>query len=413
MNKYRKDFPFFKAIDEHNSKENNGLTYFDTAATAQRPYFVLDAMTHFYATANANPLRGLYSLSERATNAYEDARSTVAKFINAPESSSIIFTRNTTESLNLVAYSYSLSHIKAGDEICISIMEHHSNILPWQMVCRQTGAKLVFMECDKKTGIISDDEINSKINKNTKIVSCVHVSNVLGITNPIKKISEAAHKVGAVMIVDGAQSSPHFKIDVQDLGADFFALSGHKLCGPMGIGALYGRKDLLEEMPPFLSGGEMIEYVTRESATYAEVPHKFEAGTVSAGDAVGMAAAMRYIQNVGLDTIQKHDELLTKRLMDGMKKIPHISFVGPDDPSKRSGIVTFTIDGVHPHDIASLLSDENIAIRAGHHCAQPLQQYLGINASARASLYFYNTEEEVDLFIEKIAQIRKWSGYKD
>ena len=413
MNKYRKDFPFFKAIDEHNSKENNGLTYFDTAATAQRPYFVLDAMTHFYATANANPLRGLYSLSERATNAYEDARSTVAKFINAPESSSIIFTRNTTESLNLVAYSYGLSHIKAGDEICISIMEHHSNILPWQMVCRQTGAKLVFMECDKKTGIISDDEINSKINKNTKIVSCVHVSNVLGVTNPIKKISEAAHKVGAVMIVDGAQSSPHFKIDVQDLGADFFALSGHKLCGPMGIGALYGRKDLLEEMPPFLSGGEMIEYVTRESATYAEVPHKFEAGTVSAGDAVGMAAAMRYIQNVGLDTIQKHDELLTKRLMDGMKKIPHISFVGPDDPSKRCGIVTFTIDGVHPHDIASLLSDENIAIRAGHHCAQPLQQYLGINASARASLYFYNTEEEVDLFIEKIAQIRKWSGYKD
>lgn len=413
MNKYRKDFPFFKAIDEHNSKENNGLTYFDTAATAQRPYFVLDAMTHFYATANANPLRGLYSLSERATNAYEDARSTVAKFINAPESSSIIFTRNTTESLNLVAYSYGLSHIKAGDEICISIMEHHSNILPWQMVCRQTGAKLVFMECDKKTGIISDDEINSKINKNTKIVSCVHVSNVLGVTNPIKKISEAAHKVGAVMIVDGAQSSPHFKIDVQDLGADFFALSGHKLCGPMGIGALYGRKNLLEEMPPFLSGGEMIEYVTRESATYAEVPHKFEAGTVSAGDAVGMAAAMRYIQNVGLDTIQKHDELLTKRLMDGMKKIPHISFVGPDDPSKRSGIVTFTIDGVHPHDIASLLSDENIAIRAGHHCAQPLQQYLGINASARASLYFYNTEEEVDLFIEKIAQIRKWSGYKD
>lgn len=413
MNKYRKDFPFFKAIDENTSAENKGLTYFDTAATAQRPYFVLDAMSHFYATANANPLRGLYSLSERATNAYEDARSTVAKFINAPDSSCIIFTRNTTESLNLVAYSYGLSHIKAGDEICISIMEHHSNILPWQMVCRQTGAKLVFMECDKQTGIISDEEINSKINKNTKIVSCVHVSNVLGITNPIKKISAKAHEVGAVMIVDGAQSSPHFKIDVQDLGADFFALSGHKLCGPMGIGALYGRKDLLEEMPPFLSGGEMIEYVTRESATYAEVPHKFEAGTVSAGDAVGMAAAMRYIQNVGIETIQAHDALLTKRLMEGMKKIPHINFVGPEDPSKRCGIVTFTIDGVHPHDIASLLSDENIAIRAGHHCAQPLQQYLGINASARASLYFYNTEEEVDKFIEKIAQIRKWSGYKD
>ncbi|MDY2840043.1 MAG: SufS family cysteine desulfurase [Treponema sp.] len=413
MNKYRKDFPFFKAIDENGTKENKGLIYFDTAATAQRPYFVLDAMSHFYATANANPLRGLYSLSERATYAYEDARNTVAKFLNAKESSEIVFTRNTTESLNLIAYSYGLSHIKAGDEICISIMEHHSNILPWQMVCRQTGAKLVFMECDKQTGLISDNEINSKINSNTKIVSCVHVSNVLGITNPIKKIAEKVHSVGAVMVVDGAQSSPHFKIDVQDLGADFFALSGHKFCGPMGIGALYGRKDLLEEMPPFLTGGEMIEYVTRESATYAEVPHKFEAGTVSAGDAVGMAAAIRYIQNIGIETIQEHDRILTERLMEGMKKIPHINFVGTSDPAKRCGIVTFTVDGVHPHDTASLLSDEKIAIRAGHHCAQPLQQYLGINASARASLYFYNTEEEVDFFLDKIAQIRKWSGYKD
>lgn len=413
MNKYRKDFPFFKAIDEHSSKENNGLIYLDTAATAQRPYLVLDAMSHFYATANANPLRGLYSLSERATYAYEDARETVAKFINAESASQIVFTRNTTESLNLVAYSYGLSTVKEGDEICISIMEHHSNIIPWQMVCKQTGAKLVFLECDKTSGLISDEEINSKINKNTKIVSVVHVSNVLGITNPIKKISKRAHEMGAVMIVDGAQSTPHFKIDVQDLGADFFALSGHKLCGPMGIGALYGKKELLEKMPPFLTGGEMIEYVTRESATWAEVPHKFEAGTVSAGDAVGMAAAMRYLSYVGLDTIKEHDLALTKRLMDGMKKIPHINFVGSDDPEVRSGIVTFTIDGVHPHDIASLLSDENIAIRAGHHCAQPLQQYLNINASARASLYFYNTEEEIDAFLNSVSQIRKWSGYKD
>lgn len=413
MNKYRKDFPFFKAIDEHSSKENNGLIYLDTAATAQRPYLVLDAMSHFYATANANPLRGLYSLSERATYAYEDARETVAKFINAESASQIVFTRNTTESLNLVAYSYGLSTVKEGDEICISIMEHHSNIIPWQMVCKQTGAKLVFLECDKTSGLISDEEINSKINKNTKIVSVVHVSNVLGVTNPIKKISKRAHEMGAVMIVDGAQSTPHFKIDVQDLGADFFALSGHKLCGPMGIGALYGKKELLEKMPPFLTGGEMIEYVTRESATWAEVPHKFEAGTVSAGDAVGMAAAMRYLSYVGLDTIKEHDLALTKRLMDGMKKIPHINFVGSDDPEVRSGIVTFTIDGVHPHDIASLLSDENIAIRAGHHCAQPLQQYLNINASARASLYFYNTEEEIDAFLNSVSQIRKWSGYKD
>ena len=412
-NKYRKDFPFFKAIDAHNAKGDYKMVYLDTSATAQHPYLVLDAMTLFYTKHNANPLRGLYDLSEKATIAYEAARTEVAKFLNAETPEQIVFTRNTTESLNLIAYSYGLSHIKAGDEICISIMEHHSNILPWQMVCRQTGAKLVFMECDKKTGVISSEEIKSKITNKTKIVSCVHVSNVLGVTNPIKEMSARAHEVGAIMIVDGAQSTPHMKVDVQDLGADFLALSGHKLCGPMGIGALYGKKELLEEMPPFLTGGEMIEYVTRDSATWAEVPHKFEAGTVSAGDAVGMGAAIRYLNSVGLDNIEAHDKALTVRMMEGMKKIPHVHFVGPEDGTKRCGIVTFTIDGVHPHDIASLLSDEHIAIRAGHHCAQPLQQYLGINASARASLYLYNTEEEVDIFLDKLSHIREWSGYKD
>lgn len=413
MNKYRKDFPFFKAIDEHNSQDNNGLIYFDTAATAQRPFIVMDSMTHFYATENANPLRGLYSLSERATYAYEHARETVAKFINASRPEEIIFTRNTTESLNLIAYTYGLANIKADDEICVTIMEHHSNIVPWQMVCRERGAKLVFLECDKNTGIISDEEINSKITSKTKIVSCAHISNVLGVTNPIKKLSDKAHSLGAIMVVDGAQSTPHIKVDVQALGADFLAMSGHKLGGPMGIGALYGRYELLENMPPFLTGGEMIEYVTRESATWAEVPHKFEAGTVSAADAVGMAAAIRYIQSVGMENIEQHDLELTQQLMEGMKKIPHINFVGPDQAEKRPGIVTFTIDGVHPHDIATLLSEENIAIRAGHHCAQPLGQYLGIQSSARASLYLYNTEDEVNIFLEKLAQIRKWSGYKD
>lgn len=413
MNKYRKDFPFFKAIDEHTTKENDKLIYLDTSATSQRPFLVLEAMSHFYATENANPLRGLYSLSERATKSYEHARDEVAKFINAKESCEIIFTRNTTESLNLIAYSYGLSHIKKDDEICVSIMEHHSNLVPWQMVCRQTGAKLVFLECDKKTGIISPEEYNSKINKNTKIVSCAHVSNVLGVTNPIKEIAKKAHEVGAIMIVDGAQSAPHKKIDVQDLGADFFALSGHKLCGPMGIGALYGRKDLLEEMPPFLTGGEMIEYVTRENATWAELPHKFEAGTVSAGDAVGMGAAIRYLNSVGIDTIENHDNLLACKMIEGMKKIPNINIVGPEDGTKRCGIVTFTINGVHPHDISTLLSGENIAIRAGHHCAQPLGQYLQLPATARASIYFYNTEEEIDIFLEKLSHIREWSGYKD
>ncbi|MCQ2592146.1 MAG: SufS family cysteine desulfurase [Treponema sp.] len=412
-NKYRKDFPFFKSIDEHNSKENDHLIYLDTSATAQRPYLVLDAMSHFYATENANPLRGLYDLSERATIAYEHSRDETARFINAKESCEIIFTRNTTESLNLVAYSYGLSTVKAGDEICITIMEHRSNIVPWQMVCRQTGAKLVFLECDKATGKISDEEINSKITEKTKIVSCAHISNVLGVTNPIKKIAQKAHSVGAVMIVDGAQSAPHIKIDVQDLDADFFALSGHKLCGPMGIGALYGKKEFLEKMPPFLTGGEMIEYVTRDNATWAELPHKFEAGTVSAADAVGMAAAIRYLNSVGFENIEAQDALLTKRLMDGMKKIPHIHFVGTDIPEDRTGIVTFTLDGVHPHDIATLLSDERIAIRAGHHCAQPLGQFMGVQSSARASLYFYNTVEEIDIFLEKLAKLREWSGYKD
>ena len=413
MNKYRKDFPFFKAIDEHKSKENAQLIYLDTSATSQRPFLVIDAMSHFYATDNANPLRGLYSLSERATQVYEHARDLVANFINAKDSSEVIFTRNTTESLNLVAYSYGLSNLKADDEVVITIMEHHSNIIPWQQVCRQTGAKLVFMECDKDTGVISREEIETKITNKTKIVSCVHISNVLGVTNPIKEIAAKAHSVGAVMVVDGAQSSPHIKIDVQELGADFFAMSGHKLCGPMGIGTLWGRKELLEAMPPFLTGGEMIEYVTKDSATWAELPHKFEAGTVSAGDAVGMGAAVRYIQSVGFDFIEEQDKKLTKLLVEGMKKIPHINLVGPKNADERAGIVTFTIDGVHPHDIASLLSDENIAIRAGHHCAQPLGQYLGIQSSARASVYFYNTEKEIQTFLEKLAQVRKWSGYKD
>ena len=412
-NKYRKDFPFFKAIDENEAGENKGLIYFDTAATAQRPFIVLNAMTHFYATENANPLRGLYSLSERATLAYENARQTVAQFINAKQSEEIVFTRNASESLNLVAYSWGLNNLREGDEICVTIMEHHSNIVPWQMVCKKTGAKLVFLECDKETGIISDEEIVSKITEHTKIVSVVHVSNVLGVTNPVKKLGQAAHAVGAIFIVDGAQSAPHMKVDVQDMDADFFAISAHKLCGPMGIGALYGKYELLDKMEPFLRGGEMIEYVTREKATWAEIPHKFEAGTVSAGDAVGMAAAIRYISTIGLENIEKHDAELACRMLDGMKNIPHINIIGPKDGNKRCGIVTFTIDGVHPHDVATLLSEEHIAIRAGHHCAQPLGQYLGQTATARASLYFYNTEEEVDKFLEKLSHLREWSGYKE
>ena len=404
----RSDFPIF------DSKENSGLIYFDNAATTQRPIQVIKAIEDFYVHANANPLRGLYSLSVRATDMYENARQNVASFINAKAVQEIIFTRNASESLNLVAYTWAMENIQQGDEIVVSAMEHHSNFLPWQMVCKAKGAKLVFLECDDQ-GTISKEEWQGKINDKTKLVALTHVSNVFGITNPVKEIASYAHKTGnagkgAMVVIDGAQSTPHVKIDVQDLDADFFAFSSHKLCGPMGIGVLYGKLDLLENMPPFLRGGEMIEYVSREEVTYAELPHKFEAGTVNAADAVGLSAAIDYIRQIGLEEIQKNDDKLSSILMSGMKSIPHVNIIGYPDPERHCGIVTFTIDGVHPHDIASILDSEHIAIRAGHHCAQPLMEKLGVGSTARASLYFYNTEKEVEVFLDKLSKVRAWMG---
>lgn len=408
---YRKDFKIF------DDPLNAGLVYLDTAATSQRPECVVQALSDFYRKDNANPLRGLYALSVRATDDYEMARATVGKFINSKSSQEIIFTRNTSESLNLVAYSYGLENVQEGDEIVISAMEHHSNILPWQMVCQQKKASLVWLECDE-SGVIPETEWKSKIGSKTKIVSIAQVSNVFGITNPVKQIAEYAHKVGncgkgAVVVCDGAQSTPHFKVDVQDLNVDFFAFSGHKVCGPMGIGVLYGKKEILEIMNPFMRGGEMIEYVTRESATYAEIPHKFEAGTVNAGGAVGLARALEYIQQVGLSEIEKRDNHLASLIMEELAGNPFVHVIGHKDPEKHCGIVTFTIDGVHPHDIASILDSENVAIRAGHHCAQPLMQKLGVGSTARASCYFYNTEDEALIFVEKVKGIRKVMGYKD
>lgn len=401
MNSFRKDFPIFSG---------NDVIYFDNAATTQRPVQVLDAMRQFNNSCNANPLRGLYDWSIRATEAYEDARHAAAQFIGADMDCEIVFTRNTTESLNLVAYSYGLSHVHEGDEIVISIMEHHSNILPWQMVCRQTGAKLIYME-PEKDGTLTEQEIRSKITDRTKIVSIAHVSNVLGVTNPVRKIADTAHAHGAVVVVDGAQSTPHIPVNVNELGTDFYAFSGHKLCAPMGIGVLYGRKELLEDMPPFLTGGEMIEYVERQTATFADVPEKFEAGTVNAMGAVGLGAAIHYLQGVGFDTIRKTEEELTARLMDGLSRIPEITVYGSSDPAKHCGIVTFNIEGCHPHDVASVLDTEHIAVRAGHHCAQPLMKWLQVNATTRASLYFYNTEEEVDRFVAAAGKVRGWLGY--
>lgn len=402
-NIYRKDFPIFN---------DSPVVYLDTAATAQRPKQVMDAVVGFYEKANANPLRGLYEWSVAATDMYEKARQTVAEFINADDASEIIFTRNTTESLNLVAYSYALNNLEPGDEIAVTIMEHHSNFLVWQMAAEKTGAKLVFLE-PLPDGTLTDEEINRKLSGKTRIVAAGHVSNVLGCTNPIKKLSEAAHRLGAVMVVDGAQSTPHIKVDVKELGADFFAFSGHKLMGPMGIGVLYGKKAILENMPPFLRGGEMIEKVTRDGATYAELPHKFEAGTVNAAGAVGLEAAIKYLKNVGFDYIKDTENALTEMMLEGMSVMSHVSYYGSKDYTKHEGIVTFNIEGCHPHDVASVLDSEHIAIRAGHHCAQPLMQYMGVQATARASMYFYNTKEDVEKFLKALGQVRGWLGYME
>ena len=398
---YRNDFPLLM---------QNKIIYIDNAATSQRPQCVIDAEGDFYKNYNANPLRGLYSLSVEATEVYENAREAVRKFIGAEKSNEIIFTRNTTESLNLVAYSYGLSNVKKGDEIVVSIMEHHSDLLPWQMVAKTCGAELKFIEC-AKDGSIDLEKVKELITSRTKIVAMTQVSNVLGREYPVKEIAKLAHEKGAVMVVDGAQSTPHMRVDVTDLDADFFAFSGHKLLAPMGIGVLYGKEELLEKMPPFLSGGEMIDSVTRTSAVYAELPHKFEAGTVNAAGAAGLKAAIDYIEKVGFDYIGEREIALTSRAIEKMKKIPHVNIIGSENADEHTGIVTFTIDNVHPHDISEILAADGIAVRAGHHCAQPLLEYLGYRSTVRASFAFYNTEDEVDKFTGSVATIRERMGY--
>ena len=397
----RKDFPLLG---------NVSIAYLDNAATAQRPQCVIDAEAEFYRKHNANPLRGLYPLSVEATGVYEDAREAVRAFIGAKSTEEIIFTRNTTESLNLVAYSYGLSRVKAGDEVLVSIMEHHSDLLPWQMVCKQTGAQLKFMECEPD-GRLDLKKVEQLLTDKTKIVAIAQVSNVLGREYPVREIAEMAHKKGAVIVVDGAQSTPHMAVDVQALDADFFAFSGHKVYGPMGIGVLYGKKALLEAMPPFLTGGEMIESVTRDGAVFAELPHKFEAGTVNAADAVGLHAAIDYVKSIGFTAMHQQEVALTRRAMDAIGEMPHVHVLGSEKPEEHCGIITFTVDGVHPHDISEILASDGVAIRAGHHCAQPLLAYLKHPSTARASLAFYNTESEVDRLLDSISTLRERMGY--
>lgn len=398
---YRSDFPLIV---------NSSIAYLDNAATAQRPQCVIDAESDFYLRHNANPVRGLYELSIEATDIYENARETVRKFIGAASTEEVVFTRNTTESLNLVAYSYGLTHVKAGDEVLVSIMEHHSDLLPWQMVCRQTGAKLRFIDCEPD-GSVDLNKVDEFITDKTKIVAMTQVSNVLGRQYPVREVAKLAHAKGAVMVVDGAQSTPHMPVNVQELGADFFAFSGHKVFGPMGIGVLYGRRDLLDAMPPFLSGGEMIESVTRESAVYAELPHKFEAGTVNAAGAAGLKAALDYVSSIGFDELMRREHALTERAFNAVRNIPHVQVLGSDKAEEHTGIVTFVVDGVHPHDISEILSSDGIAVRAGHHCAQPLLKHLGHLSTTRASLAFYNTEDEVDRFVASLSTIRERMGY--
>ncbi|HJG06939.1 MAG TPA: cysteine desulfurase [Megamonas hypermegale] len=403
---FRQDFPILNDI-------NNPVVYLDNGATTQKPQAVINAVRDYYIAENANPLRGLYSLSVKATEAYEKARQSVAKFINAKESCEIIFTRNATESLNLIAYSYGMSKIQENDEIVISILEHHSNILPWQMVAKAKKATLKYMYTDVE-GNISDEEILSKITEKTKIVSITQVSNVLGVKTPLEKIIKRAHAVGAIVVVDGAQGAPHLATDVQKLDCDFYAFSGHKMLAPMGIGVLYGKKSLLEEMPPFLRGGEMIDMVTEQDATFAPLPEKFEAGTPNVSGAIGLKAAIDYLNNVGFDKIEAQEKELMDLAYTELAKIPYVTIYGPKNPALRYGVLSFNIEGVHPHDVSSLVDYHgNIALRAGHHCAQPLLKFLKTPSTNRISFYFYNTKEDVYKFIEQIKQVRKWMGYND
>ena len=400
MNGYKEDFPIFT---------KSPCVYLDSAATAQRPVSVIEAEKRFYETMNANPLRGLYELSMAATDAYEESRKCVKDFINAADEGEIIFTRNTTESLNLVAYSYGLSFIHEGDEIVTTVMEHHSDMLPWQMVAERTGAKLIYLE-PEADGTFTGAEL-SKITDRCRLIAIAQVSNVLGCVNPVRELADRVHKNGGVIVVDGAQSVPHMKVDVREMGVDFLAFSGHKLMAPFGIGVLYGKRELLEKMPPFLTGGEMIEYVRLDGATWAELPHKFEAGTVNPAGAYGLKAAIEYLQTVGFDRIREIEDRLTAMVFDEFQKLPYIKIYGSPDPSKHTGIIAFTIDGVHPHDIASILDADKVDIRAGHHCAQPLMDYLKVGNTARASLYLYNDEEDIRRFLESIKKVRGIMGY--
>ena len=392
MIEIKKDFPIL---------ENRKITYLDSGATTQKPKQVIESLKEFYEKYNANPHRGAYSLSIEATEKYEETRTKIAKFINTKHREEIIFTKNASESLNLIAYSYGKEKIKKDDEVVISIMEHHSNLVPWQKVTKATESKLNYMYINDEFEL-SDEEIESKITDKTKIVGITHVSNVLGTINNIQKIIKYAHKKGAVVVVDASQSIPHMKIDVQELDADFLVFSGHKMLAPLGIGVLYGKREILNKMSPFLMGGDMIEYVYEQETTFAPLPNKFEAGTQNVEGVIGLGAAIDYIEKIGYDEIQKIENEVVEYARQELSKLDFITLYLTPNKENHSGVISFNINGVHPHDVASILDSEGVCIRSGNHCAQPLMRYLGIDSTCRASFYFYNTKEDVDILINAL-----------
>ena len=403
QNPYKADFPIFA--------EHEGIAFLDSAATAQRPACVLDAQRRFYETMNANPLRGLYSLSVAATEKISEVRAQIARLIGAARPEEVVFTRNTSESLNLVAKAFAPKVLGPGDEIAITIMEHHSNLIPWQQACLAAGATLVYLY-PEQDGTITDDEIARKIGPRTKICAVGEVSNVLGVRNPVEKLGAAVHAQGGYLVVDAAQSVPHMPVDVSALGADFLAFSAHKALGPMGIGVLWGRMELLESADPFLTGGEMIDSVTEQGAVWAPVPEKFEAGTQDAAGIFATGAALDYLtRQVGYDAVQEREQALVAYAYARMAELPYLDILGPAEPERHHGVISFNVRGIHPHDVASILDMGDVCIRAGHHCAQPLLTWLGVEnlACCRASLAFYNDSHDVDKFIDGLTTV--WSTF--
>jgi len=398
----RKDFPIFE-YQPHGKR----LVYLDSAATSQRPRQVIDRITHFYEAENANVHRGVYELGEIATQAFEGARDRCGRYIGAANTRSIIFTRGTTESINLVRFTWAKENIHEGDEILLTEMEHHSNLIPWQLFCQETGAKLRFIPVDVEAGTLRMDLLPELLTDKTKLVGVTLMSNVLGTINPVREIADAAHAAGAKILVDAAQAAPHFKFDVNELDVDFLAYSSHKMLGPTGVGILYGREELLEEMPPFMGGGEMIREVWADRATWNELPFKFEAGTMNIAQAVGMGAAIDYLEDLGMDAVREHEMVLTKYAIEKLDAMG-ATIYGPKDLSQRGGVLSFNLEEVHPHDMATIVDQEGVCIRAGHHCAQPLMRVLGVPATARASFYVYNDEEDVDVLIDALEKSKGW-----